>query len=84
VSITARGVPAGAKTALNTTTFMSGRPDSIAVGMSGAALMRVSLLIARMRARPARWCPITVELRIGVSTGMCPAMRSCIAGPPPL
>src|SRR5262245_45474262 len=83
-SIAVAGVPAGAKIALNTTTCKPGRPDSIAVGMSGAALTRAALLTARMRKRPARWWPTTEVERIIVATAMCPAMRSWSAGPPPL
>src|SRR5262249_3616368 len=46
-------MPTGANSPLRLPAIMPGNPASIAVGMSGAALMRVAALTASMRTFPA-------------------------------
>src|SRR5262249_55928605 len=54
-SMIALATPAGAKSPLRLPAIIPGSPASIAVGMSGAALMRGVALDARVRTLPARW-----------------------------
>ena len=61
-----------------------GKPSSMAVGMSGAALSRSGALTARMRILPPRWNSRIWPVTLGVIIGMCPATRSEIPGPAPL
>src|SRR5215831_15749024 len=82
--MTAFATPAGANSPLRLPAIMPGRPASAAVGISGAALRRVSALIERMRTLPARCRSSSGPPTFGVIIGMCPLARSATPGAEPL
>ena len=83
-STIALGVAAGTNRPRNSSPIMPGKPSSMAVGISGAALSRSGAFTARMRILPVRCSSSTWPVMFGVIAGICPLTRSVMPGPAPL
>src|SRR5688572_18222617 len=78
-----RGVPAGASRPFQPTASKSLSPSSCSVGTSGSTPMRARLVTASAWIFPERTCGRSGGTLSNI-IGICPAMRSAIAGAPPL
>src|SRR5688572_10607384 len=78
-----RDVPAGARSPFHPTASKSLSPSSCSVGTSGRTAMRARLVTASAWILPARTCGRSGGTLSNI-IGICPAIRSAIAGAPPL
>src|SRR5688500_10669816 len=78
-----RGVPAGASRPFQPTASKPFSPDSSRVGTSGRIASRARLVTASALMRPERTCGSSGGT-LSNMIGICPAIRSAIAGAPPL